>query len=233
MRKVAILVDGAFYLKHRKRYYRDVPNETGQVEAIAQEIHAHCLRHVFNRKDNNNAYEQELEKLYRIFFYDCPPMTKKVDNPISKRPIDFSKSKVAQFRVALHEQLKKKRNVALRLGILDEKNAQWTFKKSEKAYKFFSDPQAHPLSAEDLKYHAQQKGVDMKMGLDVASMAYKKQVDKIVLISGDSDFVPTAKLARREGVEFILDAMGETIKADLQEHIDGLNTKVIRSRDSF
>jgi hypothetical protein len=29
-------------------------------------------------------------------------------------------------------------------------------------------------------YHAQQKSVDMKIGLDIASMAYKKQVNKII-----------------------------------------------------
>lgn len=69
-----------------------------------------------------------------------------------------------------------------------------------------------------------QKGVDMKIGLDIASMAYKQQVDQIVLISGDSDFVSAAKLARREGIDFVLDPMGANIKPDLFEHIDGLRS---------
>lgn len=69
-----------------------------------------------------------------------------------------------------------------------------------------------------------QKGVDMKIGLDIASLAYKKQVDQIVLISGDSDFVSAAKLARREGIDFVLDPLGAPIKEDLFEHIDGLRT---------
>lgn len=69
-----------------------------------------------------------------------------------------------------------------------------------------------------------QKGVDMKIGVDIASLAYKKQVDKIVLISGDSDFVPAAKLARREGIDFVLDPMWVDIKPELFEHIDGLRT---------
>lgn len=56
---------------------------------------------------------------------------------------------------------------------------------------------------------------------NIASVAYKKQASRIVLISGDSDFVPAAKLARREGIDFILDPMHATIKADLHEHIDG------------
>ena len=69
-----------------------------------------------------------------------------------------------------------------------------------------------------------QKGVDMKIGLDIASLAYKKQVDQIVLVSGDSDFVAAAKLARREGIDFILDPLFNPIKPDLFEHIDGLRT---------
>ncbi|MEG0693982.1 MAG: NYN domain-containing protein, partial [Oscillospiraceae bacterium] len=64
----------------------------------------------------------------------------------------------------------------------------------------------------------------MRIGIDIVSMALKKQVDKIILISGDSDFVPAAKLARREGIDFILDPMWATIKPQLNEHIDGLKS---------
>ena len=70
-----------------------------------------------------------------------------------------------------------------------------------------------------------QKGVDMRIGIDIASLAFKKQVDQIILISGDSDFVPAAKQARREGIDFILDSMRSPIKEDLFEHIDGMRTK--------
>jgi uncharacterized LabA/DUF88 family protein len=55
-------------------------------------------------------------------------------------------------------------------------------------------------------------------------MAYKKLVDQIILIAGDSDFVPAAKLARRDGIDFILDPMWATIRPDLHEHIDGLRS---------
>ncbi len=39
----------------------------------------------------------------------------------------------------------------------------------------------------------------MRIGLDIASLAYKQQVEQIVLVAGDSDFVPAAKLARVDG----------------------------------
>ena len=69
-----------------------------------------------------------------------------------------------------------------------------------------------------------QKGVDMRIGVDMTSLALKKQVDQIILISGDSDFVPAAKLARREGIDFVLDPMWAPIKDDLFEHIDGMHS---------
>jgi uncharacterized LabA/DUF88 family protein len=59
-------------------------------------------------------------------------------------------------------------------------------------------------------------------------MAFKKQVDQIILVAGDSDFVPAAKLARREGIDFILDPMWQYIRDDLHEHIDGLRSVVRR-----
>ena len=81
------------------------------------------------------------------------------------------------------------------------------------------------LKEEDFVLSVQQKGVDIKIGVDIASLAYKHQVDQIILISGDSDFVPAAKLARREGIDFILDPMWADIKSDLFEHIDGLKSQ--------
>ena len=64
----------------------------------------------------------------------------------------------------------------------------------------------------------------MRLGIDIASVAFKKQVNQIVLISGDADFVPAAKLARREGIDFILDPMWAPIRPQLYEHIDGLRS---------
>lgn len=80
------------------------------------------------------------------------------------------------------------------------------------------------LQAEDVSLGLRQKGVDMRIGIDIASLALKKQVDTIVLVAGDSDFVPAAKLARREGIDFVLDPMWQSIQPDLHEHIDGLQS---------
>ena len=81
------------------------------------------------------------------------------------------------------------------------------------------------IKISDLRLLMKQKGVDMKIGIDIASLAYKRQVQQIVLIAGDSDFVPAAKLARREGIDFVLDPLGATVKPSLFENIDGLNVR--------
>lgn len=67
-----------------------------------------------------------------------------------------------------------------------------------------------------------QKAVDMRIGTDISSLTLKRQVDTIILVAGDSDFVPASKLARREGVRVILDPMWRSVKPSLFEHIDGL-----------
>ena len=211
--KTAVLVDGAFYLKRHKAYFKKPLNDA---QKIAKDLLNHCLKHI----DKENG-----ERLYRIFFYDCPPVAKKMHHPLTNKAIDLGKTQTAIFRNNLHYQLKQTRNVALRLGYLDDVNGRWKIKDPETEKRILAGKQTrNDLASSDIIYHAVQKGVDMKIGLDIASLAYERIVEKIVLISGDSDFVPAAKFARRRGIELVLDPMYKSIKLDLLEHIDGLNT---------
>lgn len=84
------------------------------------------------------------------------------------------------------------------------------------------------LTPDDVRLGLRQKGVDMRIGLDISTLTLKKQVDTIILVTGDSDFVPAAKLARREGVEFLLDPLWQSIRADLHEHVDGVVSGIAR-----
>ncbi len=76
----------------------------------------------------------------------------------------------------------------------------------------------------DVKPSITQKGVDMKIGLDIASIAYKKLADVILLISGDSDLVPALKLARIEGLQVGVDPLYGNITKELREHVDFLTS---------
>ena len=141
-----------------------------------------------------------------------------------KKQNDLGKSDLFIWTNDFLDALKKKRKFALRLGKLAEEQAHYTIR-PEVVKKLCNGTIAFTdITEKDFCLEIDQKGVDMKIGLDIASIAYKKQVDQIVLISGDSDFVSAAKLARREGIDFILDPLGAHIKPDLFEHIDGLRT---------
>jgi uncharacterized LabA/DUF88 family protein len=227
--KTAIFIDGAFFIKRALSIFG--PQEP---KDLADKLWTYSLYHLYPRlhkdqkkssnDEKSNDFHYALNHLYRIFFYDCPPLQKRMHHPLTQKSIDFSKSERSLWRLAFHEALREKRKVALRMGTMDEANLGWTIS-SAKIKELYN----HKISFEDLKEDdykliTKQKGVDMRIGIDIASVSYKKQASKIVLISGDSDFVPAAKLARREGIDFILDPMHAPIKPDLHEHIDGKHT---------
>ena len=144
--------------------------------------------------------------------------------PLLQKQVDLGKTDLYEWTNQFFNELKRKRKFALRLGKLAEEQAHYTIRPQIVKKLCNQSVQFCDLKEEDFVLEIDQKGVDMKIGLDISSMAYKKQVQQIILISGDSDFVPAAKLARREGIDFILDPLGAPIKPDLFEHIDGLRT---------
>lgn len=214
--KTAILIDGAYFIKRFRKLYPDRSYDGKRAAELAFRFALLHLREKIN-KENHDHY------LYRIFFYDCPPVDKKMHNPISKKCIDYSKSNEAIFRHALHNELRKKRKVALRLGRIAP-DITWVFKAgiTEKLLK--QTITINDIKEDDVTLNFRQKGVDMRIGLDITSISLKKQAERIVLVSGDADFVPAAKFARREGIDFILDPMWQNIPEDLFEHIDGLRS---------
>ncbi len=215
------MLDGDFFIRcyksHLKKQSVD-KHEDLNPERLACTVHTRCLKHINKKND---------EELYRIFFYDCKPLDKKVHYPYTQTPLDLSKSSTYKERKELHGHLISKPCLALRLGYLDANNARWVIHNKEKEKKLFKgEIYITDFTNDDFIYHAKQKGVDIKIGLDIATLALKKLVQKIVLISGDSDFVPAAKLARVEGIIFTLDPMGNPIREDLEEHIDYLTTRL-------
>ncbi len=209
--KTAILVDGGFYRRRAQAVFGD---KTAADRAI--ELTSYCMRHL-------NWHGQRSE-LYRIFYYDCPPTDKKVYHPFLDKQIDLKKTDLYSWTYAFFDELKKKRKLALRLGKLADEQAYYTLKPDSVKKLCRGRLTVPDLTEADFCINIDQKGVDMKIGLDIAAMSYKKLVDQIILISGDSDFVSAAKLARREGIDFILDPLGAHIKPDLNEHIDGLRS---------
>lgn len=154
-----------------------------------------------------------------------PTYRQKVYHPFLKKQIDLSKTDDYIWANEFFKELKHQKKFALRLGRLAEEQAQFNIKPDSFKKVLNGSKQIEDLTENDFTLSVAQKGVDMRIGVDISSLAFKKQVDQIILISGDSDFVPAAKQARREGIDFILDPMRSPIKEDLFEHIDGMRTK--------
>ena len=206
--------------------YRVVFREGGNHDARikADNMYRMAKRHL--------RWRGESSELYRILYYDCIPFGGTVHNPISKRVVDFSKTDTAIERNNFFDCLKKKRKVALRLGFLSA-DKRWIINPRKTKDIISGKITVDDLNESDLKYNLRQKEVDIKIGLDIASLSINRLVDRIVLVSGDSDFVPAAKMARRNGIDFILDPMWNPISPSLHEHIDGLRSTSENPRNRF
>ena len=214
---VAILVDAAFFIKRFPKIYPRM--DKGNPEVVGKTLYSMCMEHVKG------------QDLYRILVYDCKPLNKKSAHPLNGIPVDFSKIPVALFRLEFHKYLKMQRKVALRLGELSS-TGSWKMKAHVTRKLLKKQINISDLSDMDVEFDITQKGVDMRIGLDIASLSLKGMVNQIILISGDGDFVPAAKLARREGIDFVLDPLWSTfISEGLYEHIDGLKSVVARPKN--
>ncbi|MFA5299554.1 MAG: NYN domain-containing protein [Lutibacter sp.] len=195
--KVAILFDGAFF---RKRYciINHAEPHAAQVGDYIRDI----MTRINALTQTYDTTSQDI--LFRVFYYDCRPYGDTERKPDGTQ-IDFRQHPAFNAASRFQTELKTMNQIALKLGDL-----------SFNGWKINMDnPENSP------KPDFKQKGVDMKIGLDIAWMSSKKTVDKIVLIAGDSDFVSPMKLARKEGLLVYLDAMGQTqIKIVLKEHAD-------------
>ncbi len=212
--KTAIFIDAAFFLNRFPRIYKN--KSAFDAKEVARTLHEMALAHL-------SPDDIDRQELYRIFVYDCVPLLKNVHKPISKTFVNFSKTKTAIFRQQFHNELKSLRKVALKLGRLSDISS-WQLKPAVIKELLDRTRKFEDLTDDDFKYNVIQKGTDMKIGVDIATLASKQRVDKMVLVTGDADFVPAAKMARREGIDFILDPMWSRIADDLHEHIDGLRS---------
>lgn len=108
--KVAILVDGAFYRRRAYHLFGDKPPKDR-----AEELVAYCTRHL-----TVSGYRS---RLYRIFYYDCPPLSTNLYHPLHKRAIDMKKTETYKWSNDFYAELANKRKVALRMGKIQEQES--------------------------------------------------------------------------------------------------------------
>jgi len=145
------------------------------------------------------------EDLFRAFYYDCP-----LFNGTRKLPVSGA-NQVFNGDNEWLNVLASKELFAIRLGTL--KFRGYKPKKS----KFLG----RALTDADFKPDFEQKGVDMRIGLDIANFCVTKAVDRIVLITNDTDCIPAMKYGRRAGLQIILMSLpGQATAPELLHHAD-------------
>jgi len=178
LKKTAVLLDLGFVL-HKLRPL------LGHRHATANEVRDFALRCI-----------QADEELFRIYCYHCLPYGEQEIHPFTRAVVDFSTTPKFTAMSRFMRDLAVLDNVAFRSGQLSFDG--WLIKRTVVPSIIRT---GRALTGSDFQPDLKQKHVDMKIGLDVAWLSSKGIVDRIILVTADSDFVPAMKFARREGVQ--------------------------------
>lgn len=192
------MIDGGFV--KRKLGSAKAPATAKDIHALIEKISGHQLL--------------SAHLLHRVYFYDAPPLVQEQEKPLKGGKVDFGKADIVSRSRRMHAELARVPFVALRMGEVGFRG--WTLKQKD----IPRDADQLTIKAEDLHPLIQQKGVDMRLGLDIAALALKRIVQIVVLVTGDSDFVPAMKFARREGLQMFLAPLGHGIYETMREHSD-------------
>lgn len=161
--------------------------------------------------------EVEGYELLRIYYYDAFPASDAVPRPVSGEPLNLAASERFRHSQSLYDALVLKPHMALRMGRVDLTPQKWKLK-PKVAKELVAAPRA--LTDEDFSLDMGQKGVDMRIGMDMARLALRQMIRAVVVVTGDSDFVPAFKFVRREGVKVILEPLGRSGRLELRAHAD-------------
>lgn len=199
-RRHAILLDGGFVIKKVQAQTRAFPN-ADSVERLATKVCA-CVA------DAGST-------LLRAYFYHARPAAGEITNPLSAEIVRLAGSKTAREHESLIDSLELKPDFAVRLG--ETTVNDWRIGHS--AMKAMMR-KPRPMEAKDLVPNISQKGVDLRIGLDLARLALREMVDTVIVVTGDSDLIPAFRFVRREGLRVVLATLGHGVRRDLRAHAD-------------
>ncbi len=200
--RVAILLDGEFVKKVLSQRRGSFPSSDDVAREVSRIVRSDGIRG---------------RPLYRIFFYTADPFSGTRSHPMSGEQVRFDRTAAHRRNRRLTDELEVLPDFAVRRGTLV--HLGWQLRPS--FVRALSRGEQTRLAPDDILPRFEQKGVDMRIGLDIATLALKRLVSTVVLVAGDSDFLPALKLARREGLTVYLDTLGARhVRGDLKVHAD-------------
>ncbi|NPA58339.1 MAG: NYN domain-containing protein [Aquificae bacterium] len=192
IKKIAILIDWENFRKTLERAVKE-----GEIP-----------RDIFTYNDTRKllnlikSFVEPDEEIYRIYFYLSEP-PKEANWKNFRYSIDQNENfrKVYENARNFIENLKKENLVSIRKGKLEFRG-------------YYDQEQTKPIFT--------QKQVDMLIGLDIAHLSYLKLVDRIMLLSLDTDLIPAIKIARINGIQVVMPSYPDVrnLSIDIQEHTD-------------
>ncbi len=145
------------------------------------------------------------EEVFRILYYDCDLYTGTVKLPVSG--LDHAFGPASKWL----DELSRKDLFAVRRGVL--KFRGFKPKKIPVASEALKDDDFEPIF--------EQKGVDMRIGLDIALFSDVRSVERILLVSADTDCIPAMKHGRKAGLQIVaVEVPGCTLAPELLTHSD-------------
>jgi uncharacterized LabA/DUF88 family protein len=136
------------------------------------------------------------ERIKGAAYYDCPPLDETRPLPVSGAPYSFKDQPTYWKAFRFQEALLKNNFFSYRLGKLLFDG--WRMKRAA-TRDLKAGPR--PLSDTDFEPILVQKQVDMMIGLDIAKLSNTRFVDRLILITSDSDLIPAIRLARANGTK--------------------------------
>jgi hypothetical protein len=97
-RRIAILIDGSFFIKRLSKLVDEQHRNSAQ--AVADTAYWMCKRHVqkLTGEPFNTQRSRWLDHVYRMFYYDATPYDGIAHHPITNVQIQFGKTPDAAFR---------------------------------------------------------------------------------------------------------------------------------------
>lgn len=145
------------------------------------------------------------EDLLRVLYYDCRPYQGDAPLPVSGNPYTFKSGG------GWLDELASRDYFAVRTGVL--KFRGWKPKSTPVPTSGLTDM--------DFRPDFEQKGIDLRIGLDIAAIINTRAADRLALVSADTDLIPALDMARNSGLQVLgVDFPNGPLHGEILSHFD-------------
>lgn len=138
-------------------------------------------------EDFAHALLRKTEELVRVLYYDCRPFQGETPMPVS--------GELSQFKSGggWLDELASRDYFTVRTGLL--KFRGWKPKQLPLP--------SSGLSDQDFRPDFEQKGLDLRIGLDLMRLVESQACERLILVTADTDLVPAMQLTRQTSTQLV------------------------------